>query len=99
MRGFRLLHVEERRQNLIIDLDAGRRSAGFGLGFRDHAGQRVADVTGDFANLDIDGPVLGVKAEDTLARDVVGGQDADDAGHVRRFIRNGWQARGPGDAR
>ena len=95
-RGFRLLHVEERRQNLIIDLDAGRRSTGFGLGFRDHAGQRVADVTGDFANLDIDGPVLGVKAEHTLAGDVVGGQDADDAGHVRRFIRMDGKHAGPG---
>ena len=80
-RCFRLFHVEERRQDFVIDRYAGGCGAGFGFGFRNHAGQRVADVAGDFPGLDVDGPVLGVEAEYAFAGDVLGGEDADDAGH------------------
>ena len=82
-----LLHIEKRGEDFVVGPDARGGSAGLFLAFRNHAGQRVPDVTGDFPGLDVDGPVLGVEAEHALAGDVLGPQDADDAGHGRRFFR------------
>lgn len=77
--------VGERRQHLVIDLDAGGGLAGMEGGVGHDHGEEVTDAAGGFADGHEDGKIGNDESGAALCRGIGGGQDADDAGHGRGF--------------